>query len=173
MQNHIFVITHNFCTIVFVAKCTWKTFQNGRNTKSSCLLIPFPKVNVWTYKQHDYLLCVCLLFFVQGCTEALSTTSQAMSSPSIWNINAETWLAMPSQTSCFLAIDFPSVRPPPSKSREVSLFRARALLLLSQASSGLGLLTDPALLISTETLEGLQTSDDNPRCCSRGLGNGG
>lgn len=77
---------------------------------------------------------------------------------------------MPSQASCSLPIDFPSVLPPPSKSREGRLLRARAALLLSQASSGPGLQTDPALLISTESMEGLQTSDDNPRCCRRKWG---
>lgn len=100
-------------------------------------------------------VCMCLLLIVQGCAEALSTASQATGSPSIWNINAETRLAMPSQASCSLPIDFSSVRSPPSKSREGSLLRARTPLLLSQAPTGLGLLTDPALLISTETVEGL------------------
>lgn len=104
-----------------------------------------------------------------------STSSVVLSPLSIWNINVQARLAMPSLASCFLPIDFSSVYPHPSISRGVG--GCLSSELQHQSSSPRpppdpGLFSIPAWLISAETLERLQTSEDNPRCWKRGPGKG-
>lgn len=110
------------------------------------------------------VVCVCCLLW----KSAVSPPSQALSSLSIWNINVQARLAMPSQASCFLPIDFPSVcphTPPPPISRGESLqSRSTTPLLPGLPQNQPGLFTILAWLISAESLEQLQTSEDNPRC---------
>lgn len=118
----------------------------------------------------------CLLLIVRSCCE--SPSSQVLSSLSIWKINVQARLAMPSLASCFLPIDFSSVYPHPSISRGVGV-------VVEEGGGGVsselehqssfprpppdpGLFTIPAWLISAETLQQLQTSEDNPRCWKRG-----
>lgn len=127
---------HVFCLKFLLNQVEFVFAQIWGNTKWIFLQICLSYFLLCFWVGECVNVCMCLLLIVHGFAEAMSTTRQATSSPSVWNINAETRLAMPSQASWSLPIDFPSVCPTSSESREGSLLRARATLLLSEASYG-------------------------------------
>lgn len=140
-------------------------------------LLNFPnkkdKVSVLNEEQQ---LCSVLAAYCARLLWTRVPSSQVLSSLSIWNIYVQARLAMPSLASCFLPIDFSSVYPHPSISRGGGGCLSSALE--HQSSSPRpppdpGLFTIPAWMISAETLEQLQTSEDNPRCWKRGKEGGG